>query len=102
MELLFVALGGAVLGIVARYALPARQTHGSVLVPAIGTMVVAVVWVALTWLGWAWDQGWIWGVTLGAAALASVTADLLVSRSRTRGDGRMLHTLMRTGQPHQG
>ncbi|TFC51255.1 hypothetical protein [Cryobacterium shii] len=100
MELLFIALGGAVLGLAARYALPGRHTHGSVLVPAIGTMIAAVVWVALTWLGLAWDQGWIWWVTLGVAALASVGADLVVTRSRTRGDERMLHTLMRSGQPH--
>lgn len=99
MELLFIALGGAVLGIAARYALPGRLTHGAVLVPAIGTMVASVVWVALTWLGLAWDGGWIWGVTLGVTALASVAADLALVRTRTAGDERMLHTLIHDGHP---
>ena len=99
MELLFIALGGAVLGIAARYALPGRRTHGAVLVPAIGTAVASVVWVLLTWLGMPWDGVWIWWVTLGVAALASVTADLALVRTRTAGDERMLHTLIRDGHP---
>ena len=99
MELLFIALGGAVLGLAARYALPGRMTHGAVLVPAIGTMVASVVWVALTWAGLAWNEGWIWWVTLGVTALASVAADMALVRTRTAGDERMLHTLMREGHP---
>lgn len=99
MELLFIALGGAVLGIAARYALPGRMTHGAVLVPAIGTMVASVVWVALTWAGLAWNEGWIWWVTLGVTALSSVAADVALVRTRTAGDERMLHTLMREGHP---
>ena len=78
MELLFVVLGGALLGVAARYALPRRHTYGSVLVPAIGAGVAAVVWVALTWLGWAWDGGWIWVVSLVAAGLASAASAFVV------------------------
>ena len=99
MELLFIALGGAVLGIAARYALPGRMTHGSVRVPAINAMVESFVWVALTRIGMPWDGGLIWGVTLGVTALASVAADLALVRTRSAGDERMLHTLMRDGHP---
>ena len=41
MELLFVVLGGAILGLAARYSLPRRHTYGSALVPAIGAGVAA-------------------------------------------------------------
>lgn len=99
MELLFVALGGALLGLAARYALPRRLTHGSVLVPAVGTGVAALVWIVLTWLGWAWDGGWIWWVSFVVAAGASVVVDVLVGRRREAADLAMLHTLSRTGQP---
>lgn len=99
MELLFVALGGAVLGIAARYALPGRLAHGAVLMPAIGTMVASVLWVVLTWLGLAWNEGWIWWVTLGLTALASIAADVALVRTRTAGDERMRHTLLRNGHP---
>ena len=99
MELLFVALGGALLGLAARYALPRRLTHGSVLVPAVGTGVASLVWVALTWLGWAWDGGWIWWVSLVVAAIAAVVVDVLLGRRREAADLKMLHTISRTGLP---
>lgn len=97
MELLFVALGGAILGAIARYALPRRHTYGSALVPAIGTGVAAVVWVALTWLGWPWDGGWIWVVSLVAAGLASAGSALLIGPRREQADAALFERLARPG-----
>jgi uncharacterized membrane protein YeaQ/YmgE (transglycosylase-associated protein family) len=99
VELLFVALGGVVLGIIARLVLPGRSTQGWILVPAIGAAAASVVWVALTWLGWKWDAGWIWLVSLGLAEVVSVGAALILWRLRTRSDRRMLHELTKTGAP---
>jgi hypothetical protein len=97
MELLFVVLGGAILGLAARYALPRRHTYGSALVPAIGAGVAAVVWVGLTWLGWAWDGGWIWVVSLVAAGLASAASVLVIGPRRERGDAELFERLARPG-----
>ncbi|WP_255576890.1 hypothetical protein [Cryobacterium inferilacus] len=96
---MFVALGGAILGLIVRYALPRRLTHGSVLVPAVGTGVAALVWVALTWLGWAWNEGWIWWVSLIVAGIAAVLADILLGKRREAADLAMLHRITKTGQP---
>ena len=96
---MFVALGGAILGLAARYALPRRLTHGSVLVPAVGTGVAALVWVVLTWLGWAWDGGWIWWVSLIVAGLAAVIVDIRLGKRREAADLAMLHTITKTGLP---
>ncbi|MRG60758.1 hypothetical protein GE115_12895 [Agromyces sp. CFH 90414] len=97
MELLFITLGGAILGAIARYTLPKRQTYGSVLVPAVGAAVAAVVWVALTWLGWAWDGGWIWVVSLVLAGAASVATALLIAPRRERADAALFERLSRPG-----
>jgi hypothetical protein len=93
VELLFVALGGAILGLGARYFLPGRHTHGSVLVPAIGVMVASALWVALTWAGLKWDGGWIWWISLGGTAVVVTVADLLIGRIRKTSDERLLATL---------
>lgn len=93
MELLFVALGGAILGIAARYGLPNRSEYGVLLVPALGTAVAALVWVALTWAGLAWDTGWIWLITLVLAAAASAGAALLIGRSRAASEKELLLSL---------
>ncbi|WP_223695194.1 hypothetical protein [Leifsonia poae] len=93
MELLFVALGGALLGLGARYFLPHRHTHGAVLIPAVGVMVSSALWVALTWAGLAWNGGWIWWITLVGTAVIVFVIDLIVGRVRTSNDDKLLATL---------
>ncbi|WP_434317097.1 hypothetical protein [Leifsonia sp. P73] len=95
MELLFVALAGAILGLGARYLLPNRHTHGSVLMPALGVSVACVLWVALTWAGLKWDGGWIWWITLVGTGVVVVVADLVIGRLRSAHDDKLLHTLTR-------
>ena len=95
MELLFVTLGGAILGAAARYMLPRRHTQGALLTGAIGASVAAAVWAALTWVGWKFDGGWIWVVSLVAAAVVAVVADLVLGRTRTASDEAMLERLQR-------
>ena len=95
MELLFVALAGAILGLGARYLLPNRHTHGSVLMPALGVSVACVLWVALTWAGLKWDGGWIWWITLVGTGVVVVVADLVIGRLRSAHDDELLHTLTR-------
>lgn len=90
MELLFVALGGAILGLAAHYAFPGRGERGVLLAPAVGVATASLVWLALTVLGWAWDGGWIWAVTLVVAGLAASAASVLVGRVRVTADERML------------
>ncbi|ROP43448.1 MULTISPECIES: hypothetical protein [unclassified Rathayibacter] len=94
MELLFVTLGGILLGLAARYGLPHRHLHGSVLIPALGGVVAAVVWVALTWAGLPWDGGLIWILALGLAAVAVLTADVALGRARTRRDDAALEAML--------
>ena len=96
MELLFVTLGGVVLGLAARYGLSRRNTHGALLVPAIGAIAASVVWAGLTWAGWKFDGGWIWVVSLVAAGLVAVLASVFLGRQRTASDGELLLRLSRT------
>jgi hypothetical protein len=93
MELLFITLGGAIIGLIARYALPYRHAHGSVLVPAFGAGFAAALWVALTWAGLKWNGGWIWWITLVGTAVVVAVADLVIGRVREQHDEKLLHTL---------
>ncbi|KRC50647.1 hypothetical protein ASE16_06465 [Leifsonia sp. Root227] len=93
MELLFVALGGAIIGLAARYFLPHRHTHGAVLIPALGVMVSSALWVALTWAGLKWNGGWIWWITLVGTAVIVAVSDIVIGRVRTAQDDRLLADL---------
>jgi hypothetical protein len=93
VELLFIMLFGVAIGTAARYIVPGRDTHGVALVPAIGGVVAGVVWLALTWLGWAWDGGVIWVITLLVSAAVSFVAAFLLVRARTESDAKRLVAL---------
>ena len=93
MELFFVTLIGAAIGIILRYLIPGRHAYGVVIAPAVGGAVAAAVWAGLTWLGWAFDGGWIWVVSLVTAGLATIAVELLLPRVRKEADARMLHQL---------
>jgi hypothetical protein len=93
MELLFISLGGAIIGLLARYLLPQRHRHGSMLIPAIGTAVAAALWVALTWAGMKWNGGWIWAITIVVTAVVCVAVDLAIGQARMRHDNVQLAAL---------
>ncbi|MEQ1736872.1 MAG: hypothetical protein ABL886_10790 [Rhodoglobus sp.] len=89
MELLFVTVIGASLGLIVRYALPSRGTYGALLLPAISAAATAVVWVALLWVGLTFDGTWIWVASLGAAVVSALVAALLLPRRRSEADARL-------------
>jgi O-antigen/teichoic acid export membrane protein len=95
MELLFVTLISFCIGLVARYLLPGRDSYGLALIPAISAIVTAVVWVGLTWLGWKFDGGWIWVVSLVAGGVVSLVLGLVVPRTRRHHDDSLLQQLSR-------
>lgn len=93
MELLFVTIGGAGIGALLRYLLPGRGSYGAFLLPAVGVIVSAVVWAALTWLGWPFDGGWIWVVSLVLAGGSALALALLLPRRRHDADARLFASL---------
>lgn len=93
MELLFVTVIGAGIGLLARYLFPQRGTYGVLLLPAIAAAVTAIVWVALLWAGLTFDGTWIWVASLGAAIVASLVTVLVLPRRRDEADARLLKEL---------
>ncbi|QCR42860.1 hypothetical protein C1N91_04165 [Curtobacterium sp. SGAir0471] len=86
MELLFAVLGGLIAGAVAHVVVPWRSTRGALLGPAVGGIVAAVVWEALTWAGWPYDGGWIWVLALVGAGVVAVVTEWVLGRRRTDAD----------------
>jgi len=90
MELVYVTVIGAGIGLVLRYLLPNRGSYGILLLPAVGAVATAAVWVGLVWLGLTFDGGWIWVIALAAAAVASVAVAIAVPIVRRNADERAL------------
>ena len=92
-QLIYAAVIGAFIGVILHYLLPARHLTGLFLLPAIGAAATCVAWAASVWAGLKLDGGWIWVISLGAAAVASLLVGLLVPRIRKGADEQRLHHL---------
>lgn len=93
MELLYVTVIGAFIGLTMRYLLPGRDVYGLYLLPAVGAASTSAIWVALVWAGLKFDGGWIWVLALVGGGVVSIVSILLIVRTRKVGDQRRLHTL---------
>lgn len=97
MELLFVTVIGAALALGVRYAVPGRDTHGLLLIPAIGAAATAVTWVLLLWLGFTFDGGWIWVFSLVIGPGVALAFAILLPPRRRAADDALLRQLTQPG-----
>jgi hypothetical protein len=93
MELLFVTVIGAGIGLGLRYLVPQHSSYGVLLLPAVAAAATAIVWVALLWAGLTFDGTWIWVASLAAAGAASIAVALLLPRRRAEADARLFTEL---------
>jgi hypothetical protein len=96
MELLFVVLIAATLGLVIRSLVRGRETFGAALLPAVSTAVSSIIWVALLWLGWRFDGTWIWVASLVIGGVAALIVGLRIPPARRAADVALYATLAGT------
>jgi hypothetical protein len=93
MELVFVVLIAAGVGFALPFLLRGRDTYGIVLPAAVAAAVSSVVWVALLWLGFTFDGGWIWVISLVVGPLAALAVTLALPPRRQAADQALLAKL---------
>jgi hypothetical protein len=93
MELLFVVIIAAGIGLLVRYFFGGRDTYGILLLPSVAAIVSAVLWEGLLWLGWKFDGGWIWVVSLTASGIVALIVSLALPPRRRVNDRAMLTKL---------
>ncbi len=94
MELLFVTVIAAGIGLIVAESLRRRQSYGVLLLPAVDAMVTAAVWVLLVWLGWKFDATWIWVVSLVAGGVVAIVLAIVLPRMRAHADERLMQRLL--------
>lgn len=86
MLILLPLIVAVALGIAMHYGTPDPHSRGVVLVPAIAAATAAVVWGAMTWLGFAENNPWIWLASLAIPVLVAYPTALLLARARMARD----------------
>ncbi|WAB80635.1 hypothetical protein OVN18_08645 [Microcella daejeonensis] len=94
MELLFVTIIGAALGLAVRYIVPGRDTHGLLVTMVVGAAATAATWVLLLWLGFTFDGGWIWVLSLVIGPLVAAGIAWMLHRRRADADAALLQRLV--------
>ena len=102
---MFAGLAGILIGLAARMLARHRDRYGVLVVPAWSGIVALVLWEALTWLGkapglaWlAYDNVWIWVITLGATAVFALLLATSLGTNRRRDDDELLDRLSHLGR----
>lgn len=98
MELLFVALGGAIIGLIAHYSLSGPIRRGVLVLPAVATALIALLWEALTWAGLAYSDFLIWSISFGVTAIVAFGLGVILGRRRTQSDDAFFTHYSQTGR----
>jgi hypothetical protein len=82
MELAFILVYAAILGLVAPYLGIDVKKIGSLVPGAIALTKGALAWAVLTWCGMHYDQAWIWVIVMFAMPAAMVIGTRWLSNQR--------------------
>jgi hypothetical protein len=82
MELAFILVYAAILGLVAPYLGIDVKPIGSLVPGAIAVVAGSIIWAVLTWAGLHYDEAWIWLVSMLGMPAAMVIGVRRISAKR--------------------
>jgi hypothetical protein len=82
MELAFILVYAAILGLVAPYLGIDVKLIGSLVPGAIAVVAGSIIWAVLTWAGLHYDEAWIWLVAMLGMPAAMVIGVRRISAKR--------------------
>lgn len=82
MELAFILVYAAILGLVAPYLGIDVKLIGSLVPGAIAVVAGSIIWAVLTWAGLHYDEAWIWLVSMLGMPAAMVIGVRRISAKR--------------------
>jgi peptidoglycan/LPS O-acetylase OafA/YrhL len=84
MDYVFAVIVGysVILGLVAPYINAKSEEYGWVLPPAIALATGSVLWIVLTWLGFKYEEGYIWAIVMVIMPLVMVVLSTRIAHAR--------------------
>jgi hypothetical protein len=88
VQILLAFLIGGALGMAVHFVARGAGTRGVALGPVIGALTSGLVWMILTWAGFALDNPWLWVSAFVAPLVVTYPALVLLARARSAHDAR--------------
>lgn len=86
MEILFILIYGALLGLISPYLLSGRENFGVLLAPALSLVYGFLIWTVLTWFGLSYNDYWIWTITLLGMPVVMILGVRFIRSSRVNSE----------------
>ncbi len=90
MEILVLLAYAAILALVAPFVLPRSAHYGSFVPAGISLVSGSVIWLILTWLGFHYDEAWIWFIVMLAMPAAVIFGTRYLNNSRAAAEEKKL------------
>ncbi|CAB4954468.1 unannotated protein [freshwater metagenome] len=82
MEVLLILGYAVLLGLVAPYLTTRAGEYGTLVPPAVAAVTGSVIWIILTWVGFKYEEAWIWIIIMLVMPVAMIIASSRVAAAR--------------------
>lgn len=93
MEMIVIVVYAAILALVAPFVLPKSEHYGNLVPASIALTAGAALWLVLTWLGFHYDEAWIWFLVMLGMPAAAWFGTNLIDRKRKEAEAKELESL---------
>ena len=82
MEILIILGYAAILGLVAPYLTTKSDEYGVLVPPTIAAIAGSVLWIILTWVGFKYEEAWIWVIIMVAMPVIMIIVSQRIAAAR--------------------
>ena len=90
MEILVLLAYAAILALVAPFVLPRSEHYGSFVAAGLSLVSGSLLWLVLTWLGFHYDEAWIWFIVMIGMPIAVIFGTRYLNRTRVAAEEKKL------------
>lgn len=98
MELLVIIGYAAILALVAPFVMPKSEHFGKLVPAALALTSGSVLWLVLTWLGFRYDEAWIWFIVMLLMPVATLFGTTYIRKNREVAEAKALEAIRLGGK----
>ncbi len=98
MEILVILAYGLILALVAPFVLPPSTYYGKLVPAGLAIISGSIIWLVLTWLGFNYQEAWIWFAVMLGMPLVAWFGSTAIDRVRRKQEEQKLNQIRLGGK----